>query len=105
MKVLLNYGCQGPFIYFSVSTVCPKHVIYDMSMNAAYVTVSVVTRDAVVSCVHSVVSHGSADPAVVAANAGEDAGVSLHGAVVAPGNDPLQLAAAHQRAAGIPLQA
>lgn len=54
---------------------------------------------------HSVVSHGSADPAVVAANAGKDAGVSLHGAVVAPGNDSLQLTAAHQRAARIPLQA
>lgn len=54
---------------------------------------------------HLVVSHGGADPAVVAADAGEDAGVSLHGAVVAPGNDPLQLAAAHQGAAGVPLQA
>lgn len=52
-----------------------------------------------------VVSHGGADPAVVAADAGEDAGVSLHGAVVAPGNDPLQLPATHQRAPGVPLQA
>lgn len=59
----------------------------------------------VVSRVHLIVSHGGADPAVVAADAGEDAGVSLHGAVVAPGNDPLQLTAAHQRAAGVPLQA
>lgn len=57
------------------------------------------------SCVHSVASHGAADPAVVAADAGEDAGVSLHGAVVAPGNDSLQLTAAHQGAAGVPLQA
>lgn len=52
-----------------------------------------------------VVSHGGADPAVVAANAGIDAGVSLHGAVVAPGNDSLQLTAAHQRATGVPLRA
>lgn len=55
--------------------------------------------------VHLVVCHGGADPAVVAADAGEDAGVSWHGAVVAPGDDPLQLTAAHQRAAGVPLQA
>lgn len=57
------------------------------------------------SCVRSVVSHGGADPAVVATNAGKDAGVSLHGTVVAPRNDSLQLTAAHQRATGIPLQA
>lgn len=55
--------------------------------------------------VHLVVCHGGADPAVVAADAGEDAGVSWHGAVVAPGDDPLQLTAADQRAAGVPLQA
>lgn len=72
----------------------PKHVIYSVCTNATCV-----------SRVHLVVSHGGADPAVVAADAGEDAGVSLHGAVVAPGNDPLQLAAAHQGAAGVPLQA
>lgn len=80
-----------------------------MDTNAPAVTVSTVTcavpKPLAGSCVHSVVSHGAADPAVVAANAGEDAGVSLHGAVVAPGNDSLQLPAAHQGAARIPLQA
>lgn len=86
----------------------PKHVA-DMNTNAPGVTVFTVTCAAPMclagSCVHSVVSHGVADPAVVAANAGIDAGMSLHGAVVAPGNHSLQLTAAHQRATRIPLQA
>lgn len=75
----------------------PKHVIYSLYVQPCCVLA--------VSRVHLVVFHGGADPAVVAADAGEDTGVSRHGAVVAPGDDPLQLAAAHQRAAGVPLQA
>lgn len=52
----------------------------------------------------SVAHHGVADPAVVAADASVHAGVSLHGAVVPPGHDSLQLTAAHQGAAGVSLQ-
>lgn len=43
-----------------------------------------------------VVSHGGADPVVVAANTSEDAGVSLHGAVITPGHNSLQLTITHQ---------
>lgn len=52
----------------------------------------------------SVVAHDSADPAVVAAHASVDAGVSLHGAVVTPGHHSLQLTATHQRTARVALQ-
>lgn len=52
----------------------------------------------------SVAHHGVADPAVVAADASVHAGVSLHGAVVSPRHDSLQLTAAHQGAAGVSLQ-
>lgn len=52
-----------------------------------------------------VVSHSGADPAVVTANTSEDAGVSLHGALVTPGHNSLQLTTAHQGATGISLQA
>lgn len=51
-----------------------------------------------------VVPHGGADPAVVAANTSEDAGVSLHGAVITPGNNSLQLTVTHQGAARVTLQ-
>lgn len=52
-----------------------------------------------------VVSHSGAYPAVVATNTSEDAGVSLHGALVTPGHNSLQLTTAHQGATGISLQA
>lgn len=51
-----------------------------------------------------VVAHDGADPAVVAAHAGVDAGVSLHGAVITPGHDSLQLTVTHQRTTGVALQ-
>jgi len=54
--------------------------------------------------VPSVVAHGGADPAVVAAHAGVDAGVTLHGAVVTPGHNSLQLTVTHQRTARVSLQ-
>lgn len=52
----------------------------------------------------SVVAHDSADPAVVAAHPGIDAGVSLHGTVITPGHNSLQLTVTHQRTARGPLQ-
>lgn len=55
--------------------------------------------------VNSVVAHGGVDPAVVAAHTGVDAGVSLHGTVITPGDNSLQLTAAHQRTTGVTLQA
>ena len=55
-------------------------------------------------CVSSVVAHNIADPAVVVAHSGVDAGVSLHGAVITPGHDPLQLTTTHQRTSRVPLQ-
>lgn len=54
--------------------------------------------------VSSVVAHDSGDPAVVAAHTGIDAGVSRHGAVIAPGHDSLQLTVAYQRTARVSLQ-
>lgn len=55
-------------------------------------------------CVCLVVAHGGADPAVEAAHTGVDAGVSLHGAVITPGHDSLQLTVAHQRTTRVSLQ-
>lgn len=52
----------------------------------------------------SVVPHGGADPAVVAAYTSVHTRVSLHGAVVSPGHDSLQLTTAHQGATGVSLQ-
>lgn len=52
----------------------------------------------------SIVPHGGADPAVVAAYASVHARVSLHGAVISPGHDSLQLTAAHQGATRVSLQ-
>lgn len=51
-----------------------------------------------------VAAHHGADPVVVAAHTGVDAGVSLHGAVITPGHDSLQLAVTHQRTTGVSLQ-
>lgn len=51
-----------------------------------------------------VVVHDSADPAVVAAHPGIDAGVSLHGTVITPGHNSLQLTVTDQRTARVSLQ-
>lgn len=51
-----------------------------------------------------VAAHNIADPAVVAAHTGVDTGVSLHGAVVTPGHNSLQLTVTHQGATGVSLQ-
>lgn len=52
----------------------------------------------------SVVAHDIADPAVVAAHTGIDAGVSLHGAVITPRHHTLKLTVTHQRTARVSLQ-
>lgn len=57
----------------------------------------------VCSCICLIVAHDAADPAVVAANTGVDAGVSLHGTVVTPGHDSLQLTVADQRTTRVSL--
>lgn len=51
-----------------------------------------------------VVAHGGADPAVVTAHTGVDAGVSLHGTVITPGHHSLQLTITHQRTTRVSLQ-
>lgn len=55
-------------------------------------------------CVCLVVAHDGADPAVVAAHTGVDAGVSVHGAVITPGHHSLQLTITHQRTTRVSLQ-
>lgn len=54
-------------------------------------------------CACLVALHDAADPAVVAAHPGVDAGVSPHGTVVTPGHHPLQDAVTHQGATGVTL--
>lgn len=62
------------------------------------------TRGFMADCMRLVVAHDGADPAVVAAHTGVDAGVSLHGAVITPGHDSLQLTITHQRSTRVSLQ-
>lgn len=55
-------------------------------------------------CVFLIVAHGGADPVVVAAHTGINTGVSLHGTVITPGHDTLQLTITHQGATRVSLQ-
>ena len=55
-------------------------------------------------CVCLVAAHDGTDPAVVAAHTGVDTWVSLHSAVITPGNHSLQLTITHQRTTGVSLQ-
>ena len=55
-------------------------------------------------CAHLIAAHDAADPVVVAAHTGIDAGVSRHGTFITPGHDSLQLAITHQRTTGVSLQ-
>lgn len=68
------------------------------------VSVSARVYECMGDCVYLIAAHDAADPVVVLAHTGVDAGVSRHGTLITPGHDSLQLTVTHQRTTGVSLQ-